>query len=94
MEVGSKMMQCEARVLPTPTLLYQDRFPINDAGSWNLRNAKLRQGAVITSWGVICLCKVDMNVLKDSVTALGEVSSASSAAQFRITFSYYKITYS
>lgn len=55
--IGREMATINARVLPTPVLSYHPTSRESSIapreGSWNLRDKKVAQGAVLTSWSVI-----------------------------------------
>ncbi|RGB28543.1 Piwi domain-containing protein [Rhizophagus diaphanus] len=57
LEVASEMIVIQARVLPVPTLQYhpssrEHSFQPRE-GSWNLRDKKVAQGAVLGSWAIV-----------------------------------------
>ncbi|KAI8917692.1 Piwi domain-containing protein [Powellomyces hirtus] len=55
--IGREMATVNARILPTPTLSYHPNSRESTIapreGSWNLRDKKVAQGAVLNSWSVI-----------------------------------------
>ena len=58
LRVSAQMLQLQARILPTPTPLYNsDTGPgnVQKDGSWNLRRVKFRKSMKFDAWGVMLL---------------------------------------
>lgn len=56
LSVSSEMVSVPARVLAPPTLMYSGHaslIPQEKKGSWNMRNHKFYEGAVLNKWAVV-----------------------------------------
>jgi hypothetical protein len=78
-EISSRMISADARVLEPPTLLYARDQVVNipvAAGAWNMRGTGLRYAGRLDSWAVVLMTNDRntefMDCLKEAVIKLGD----------------------
>jgi len=81
--VGTSMVKVDARVLPAPTVIYNDKWPqatiTPEGGAWNLRDKGVFRGAKLEQWSVAVFGtprEFQQRTVENFVTELGSTCKA------------------